>query len=142
MGAMKKLSKKIMTPTARAGSQSGRGTSSGVPTPSPQSGEEKSDGRGASPQSGEGQVPAGEQLLDPKGVGKRMKLSPRTVSEMALEGRLPFFRIGIYQRFKWAEVEKYLEASCRCGPTVATPLAVGPKGNSETLKVRAGLATN
>jgi excisionase family DNA binding protein len=128
MGAMKKLSKKIMTPTARAGSQSGRGTSSVVPTPSPQS--------------GEGQVPAGEQLLDPKGVGKRMKLSPRTVSEMALEGRLPFFRIGIYQRFKWAEVEKYLEASCRCGPTVATPLAVGPKGNSETLKVRAGLATN
>ena len=81
-------------------------------------------------------------MLDPKGVGKRMKLSPRTVSEMALEGRLPFFRIGIYQRFKWAEVEKYLEASCRCGPTVATPLAVGPKGNSETLKVRAGLATN
>ena len=87
-------------------------------------------------------IPAGEQLLDPKGVGKRMKLSPRTVSEMALEGRLPFFRIGIYQRFKWTEVEKYLEASCRCGPTVATPLAVGPKGNSESLKVRAGLATN
>ena len=69
---------------------------------------------------GEGQIPAGEQLLDPKSVGKRMMLSPRTVSEMALEGRLPFFRIGIYQRFKWAEVEKYLDAHYRAGAPLAT----------------------
>ena len=61
----------------------------------------------------EGQIPAGEQLLDPKSVGKRLKLSPRTVSEMANDGRLPAYRIGIYLRFKWAEVEQHLAATCK-----------------------------
>jgi hypothetical protein len=75
----------------------------------------------------EGQIPAGEQLLDAKGVGKRMIMSPRTISEMALEGRLPFFRIGIYQRFKWADVEKYLDAHYRVG----APLAILPHGPIE-----------
>ena len=60
------------------------------------------------PQSGEGLIPAGEQLLDPKEVGKRLKLSPRTVSEMANDGRLPAYRVGIYLRFKWAEIENSL----------------------------------
>ena len=75
----------------------------------------------------EGQIPSGEQLLDPKGVGKRLKLSPRTISEMALDGRLPFYRIGIYQRFKWADVEKYLDAHYRVG----APLAILPHGPIE-----------
>ena len=96
---MKKLPKEVLTPTPRADSQSGRGTSTVVPTPSPQS--------------GEGQVPAGEQLLDAKGLGKRLKLSPRTVSAMANDGRLPAYRIGIYLRFKWAEVEQHLAATCK-----------------------------
>jgi excisionase family DNA binding protein len=71
-------------------------------------------------------IPAGEQLLDPKGVGQRLKLSPRTVSEMANDGRLPAYRIGIYLRFKWAEVEQHIAATCRVprGPiekTISTP---------------------
>ena len=53
-------------------------------------------------------IPASEQLLDAAGVGRRLIMSPRTVSEMALDGRLPYFRIGIYQRFKWAHVENSL----------------------------------
>jgi excisionase family DNA binding protein len=69
---------------------------------------------------GEGQIPAGELLLDPKGVGQRLKLSPRTVSEMANDGRLPAYRIGIYLRFKWAEVEAHLAATCRCGGKAET----------------------
>ena len=58
-------------------------------------------------------IPAGEQLLDPKGVGQRLKLSPRTVSEMANDGRLPAYRIGIYLRFKWADIEQFITANCK-----------------------------
>jgi excisionase family DNA binding protein len=61
----------------------------------------------------EGQIPAGEQLLDPKGVGKRLKLSPRTVADMANDGRLPAYRLGIYLRFKWVEVEQFITANCK-----------------------------
>jgi len=82
--------------TPRVGSQSGRGTSA-----------EARPANFSTPGS-EGQIPAGEQLLDPIQVGQRMKLSPRTVSEMANDGRLPAYRIGIYLRFKWAEVERSL----------------------------------
>ena len=56
-------------------------------------------------------IPAGEQWLDPNGVGKRLKLSPRTVSEMANDGRLPAYRIGIYLRFKWADVDQFITAN-------------------------------
>jgi len=66
----------------------------------------------------EGQIPAGEQLLDSTGVGQRLKLSPRTVSEMANDGRLPAYRIGIYLRFKWAEVEAHLAATSRLKPEI------------------------
>ena len=58
-------------------------------------------------------IPAGEQWLDPIGVGKRLKLSPRTVSEMANEGRLPAYRIGIYLRFKWSDVDQFITAHCK-----------------------------
>jgi excisionase family DNA binding protein len=68
--------------------------------------------RGSEP-SGEGLVPAGEQLLDSKAVGKRLKLSPRTVSEMANDGRLPAYRVGISLRFKWAEIEEHIVANCK-----------------------------
>ena len=68
----------------------------------------------------DGPIPAGEQLLDPKGVGKRLKLSPRTVSEMANDGRLPAYRIGIYLRFKWTEVEQHLAATCKVRAALAT----------------------
>ena len=64
-------------------------------------------------------------MLDPKEVGKRLIMSPRTVSEMANEGRLPAYRIGIYLRFKWAKIEKYLEANCQCVPVAAPPATKG-----------------
>ena len=96
---MKKLPKKLLTPAARAGSQSGRGTSSVVPTPSPQS--------------GVGQIPAEQPFLDKKTVGRLLMLSPRTVSEMGNDGRLPAYRIGIYLRFKWADVDQFITANCK-----------------------------
>ena len=74
-----------------------------------------SGGRG-SEQGGEGLIPEGEQLLDPKGVGKRLKLSPRTVSEMANDGRLPAYRIGIYLRFKWVDVDQFITANYKVAP--------------------------
>ena len=61
-------------------------------------------------------IPAGEQWLDPNGVGKRLKLSPRTVSEMANDGRLPAYRIGIYLRFKWADVDQFITANYKVAP--------------------------
>ena len=73
----------------------------------------------------EGLIPAGEQLLDPKAVGKRLIMSPRTVSEMANDGRLPAYRIGIYLRFKWAEIEKYLEVNCQCMAVAAAQATKG-----------------
>lgn len=54
-----------------------------------------------------------ESLLDADDVGRRLKLSPRTVADMANEGRLPAYRIGIYLRFKWADIEQFLSANCK-----------------------------
>ena len=68
----------------------------------------------------EGQIPAGEQLLDPKGVGQRLILSPRTVKEMANKGRLPAYRVGISLRFKWVEVEQFITANCKVAAPPAT----------------------
>lgn len=64
---------------------------------------------------------AAERLLDANDVGKRLKLSPRTVADMANNGRLPAYRVGIYLRFKWADVEQFITANYK----VAAPLATG-----------------
>jgi hypothetical protein len=50
--------------------------------------------RGSEP-GNEAPIPVSEQYLDPKGVGKRLKLSPRTVADMANEGRLDADEDGI-----------------------------------------------
>jgi excisionase family DNA binding protein len=91
-----------------------------LPASGPRSANVPTSGGRGSEQGGEGVIPAGEQLLDPKGVGKRLKLSPRTVSEMANDGRLPAYRIGIYLRFKWVEVEQHLAATCKLRAALAT----------------------
>lgn len=49
-------------------------------------------------------------------VAKRLGLKPRTVSKWATQGKLPAYRVGQYLRFKWAEVEAHLAATCRCVP--------------------------
>ncbi len=68
-------------------------------------------------------IPASEQLLDAAGVGKRLIMSPRTVSEMAVEKLLPCYQIGSLKRFKWAHVEKHLDAHFLVPalPAVGTP---------------------
>jgi hypothetical protein len=38
---------------------------------------------------------------------------------MANDGRLPAYRIGIYLRFKWAEVEQHLAATCKVRAALA-----------------------
>ena len=75
------------------------------------------------PQSGEGMIPANEQLLDAAAVGRRLIMSPRTVSEMAVEKLLPCYQIGSLKRFKWAHVEKHLDAHFLVPalPAVGTP---------------------
>jgi len=99
-------------------------------------GEGKSDGRGASPApASEGQVPAGEVFLTKEAVAKRLGVKPKTVSNWANEGRLPAYRIGVYLRFKWAEVEQHLAAACRVARQKAeSACRTGRDGNSEMLK--------
>jgi excisionase family DNA binding protein len=54
-----------------------------------------------------------ESLLDANDVGKRLRLSPRTVADMANDGRLPAYRLGIYLRFKWADIDQFITANCK-----------------------------
>lgn len=65
-------------------------------------------------------IPTNEMYLDPEAVGKRLKLSPRTVADMANEGRLPAYRIGIALRFKWKDVDDYITANCKVRAGLAT----------------------
>jgi len=98
-------------------------------------GEGKSAGRGASPQSEEYTVPAGEVFLTKEAVAKRLGVKPKTVSNWANEGRLPAYRIGVYLRFKWAEVEQHLATSCRVARQKAeSACRTGRDGNAEMLK--------
>ena len=58
-------------------------------------------------------VAAIEGYLDKVAVAKRLGLRPRTVGEWAKQGKLPAYRVGACLRFKWAEVENYLDDTCR-----------------------------
>lgn len=68
-------------------------------------------------------------------VAKRLGVKPKTVGEWANQGRLPAYRLGPYLRFKWAEVEAHLAATCRVAAPPATvphrpsaPLVSRPRG--------------
>lgn len=52
---------------------------------------------------------ATEQLLDKKGVGDLLNLSPRTVHSLMKRRMLPHFRIGRIVRFRVAEVMRAIE---------------------------------
>jgi excisionase family DNA binding protein len=56
---------------------------------------------------------ANEAFLDKTAVADRLGVRPRTVGEWANQGKLPAYRIGNSLRFKWAEVEAHLAATCR-----------------------------
>jgi excisionase family DNA binding protein len=58
-------------------------------------------------------IAASEGYLDKVAVAKRLGLKPRTVGEWAKQGKLPAYRLGPYLRFKWAEVEQHLAATCQ-----------------------------
>lgn len=58
-------------------------------------------------------IAAGEGYLDKVAVAKRLGVKPKTVGEWANQGKLPAYRLGPYLRFKWAEVEAHLAATCR-----------------------------
>jgi excisionase family DNA binding protein len=70
-----------------------------------------------------------EGYLDKVAVAKRLGVKPKTVGEWANQGRLPAYRLGPYLRFKWAEVEAHLAATCR----VAAPPATMPHLPSASL---------
>lgn len=74
-------------------------------------------GGGISPERrGSDAVVAGEGYLDKVAVAQRLGVKPKTVGAWAKQGRLPAYRLGPYLRFKWAEVEAHLAATCRmCG---------------------------
>ena len=72
---------------------------------------------------------AAEGFMDKSAVADRLGVRPRTVGEWANQGKLPAYRLGPYLRFKWAEVEAHLAATCRCvphGPSAS--LATMPRG--------------
>ena len=74
-------------------------------------------------------VVASEGYLDKVAVAKRLGVKPKTVGEWANQGKLPAYRLGPYLRFKWAEVEAHLAATCRCVPHLpSAPLATMPRG--------------
>lgn len=91
------------------------------------------------PKPGDG-IAASETYLDKAAVAKRLGVKPKTVGEWANQGKLPAYRLGPYLRFKWAEVEQHLAATCRCVPHLpsappatmphlpSAPLASRPRG--------------
>jgi excisionase family DNA binding protein len=56
---------------------------------------------------------ASDAFLDKVGVAKRLGVKPKTVGAWARNGKIPAYRIGRRLRFKWAEVEQRLAATCR-----------------------------
>ena len=58
-------------------------------------------------------IPAGEVYLTKEAVAKRLGVKPKTVSDWANAGKLPAYRVGVYLRFKWAEIEAHLTATCK-----------------------------
>ena len=72
-------------------------------------------------------VAAADGYLDKVAVAQRLGMKPRTVGEWANQGKLPAYRVGPYLRFKWAEVEVHVAATCRCVPQ-------GPTSKAEPLK--------
>ncbi len=58
-------------------------------------------------------VAAADGYLDKVAVARRLGVKPKTVGEWAKQGKLPAYRLGPYLRFKWAEVEAHLAATCQ-----------------------------
>ena len=56
-------------------------------------------------------APVGAGYLDKVDVARLLRLSPKTVGQWANQGKLPGHRIGGRLRFKWAEIERWMEGT-------------------------------
>ena len=54
-----------------------------------------------------------EGFIDKREVGRRLGLAPRTVDDWMRRGWLPYYKPDRTVRFKWSEIERHLEQTCR-----------------------------
>ena len=52
---------------------------------------------------------APERLLAAKELAERLGVHPNYIYSLAVAGQLPSFRIGGNRRFRWSDVERWLE---------------------------------
>ena len=57
-----------------------------------------------------------DEILEPKEVAKRLKVSYRTVVRLADRGVLPGFRMGDLWRFRARDIEKYIDDQMKPRP--------------------------
>ena len=58
-------------------------------------------------------IVATDDILEPKEVAQRLRVSVRTVTRLAENGELIGFRVGDRWRFQRSDVEAYIEAQKR-----------------------------
>ncbi len=58
-----------------------------------------------------------ERLLNTREVAAGLLMKPSTVARWARQGKLPAFRLGGRLRYRWAEIEVSIAASCRVATT-------------------------
>lgn len=54
-----------------------------------------------------------EPLLTVQEVARRLALSPRTIRDKVLDGRIPFVKVDRSVRFRWSDIEEWIEANTR-----------------------------
>lgn len=52
---------------------------------------------------------AGRELLTAEEVALRLRVAPSWVKKAARAGRIPSVPVGRYRRFRWADIEAWLE---------------------------------
>jgi excisionase family DNA binding protein len=52
----------------------------------------------------------GEGLLTAEELAARLSVAPGWVNKAARAGRIPHVRVGRYRRFRWSDIEAWLEA--------------------------------
>jgi len=51
-----------------------------------------------------------DQILTVKDVAKYLKVNDRTIYRMAIDGRIPAFKVGASWRFKSCEIDEWIES--------------------------------
>ena len=60
-----------------------------------------------------------ERLLTAKEVAERLALPESWVREATRDGRLPHLALGRYRRYRWPEIESWLDEQARAGGRLA-----------------------